>query len=74
MRTEPAAIAAVVRRYAPAAARVGLETGPLTTWLWTAGAHRAAYSREKLITTATSRGAVFASWARCFAKRHKIRV
>jgi transposase len=30
--TEPAAI----RRYAPAAARIGLETGPLTTWLWTA--------------------------------------
>jgi transposase len=34
--TEPAAIAAAVRRYAPTAARVGLETGPLTTWLWTA--------------------------------------
>ena len=33
--TEPAAIAAAVRRYAPAAARIGLETGPLTTWLWT---------------------------------------
>jgi transposase len=27
--TEPAAIAAAVRRYAPTAARVGLETGPL---------------------------------------------
>ena len=23
-------------RYAPKAARIGLETGPLTTWLWTA--------------------------------------
>ena len=34
--TEPAAIAAAVRRYAPAALRIGLETGPLTTWLWTA--------------------------------------
>ena len=34
--TEPAAIAAAVRRYAPAAVRIGLETGPLTTWLWTA--------------------------------------
>jgi transposase len=34
--TEPAAIAATVRRYAPSAARIGLETGPLTTWLWTA--------------------------------------
>jgi transposase len=34
--TEPAAIAASVRRHAPAAARIGLETGPLTTWLWTA--------------------------------------
>ena len=30
------ASAAVVRRYAPAAARVGLEIGPLTTRLWTA--------------------------------------
>ena len=34
--TEPAAIAAAVRRYAPGAVRIGLETGPLTTWLWTA--------------------------------------
>jgi transposase len=34
--TDPAAIAATVRRYAPSAARIGLETGPLTTWLWTA--------------------------------------
>jgi transposase len=34
--TEPAAIAAAVRRYAPTAVRIGLETGPLTTWLWTA--------------------------------------
>jgi transposase len=33
---EPAAIAAAVRRYAPTAVRIGLETGPLTTWLWTA--------------------------------------
>jgi transposase len=34
--TEPVAIAAAVRRYAPTATRIGLETGPLTTWLWTA--------------------------------------
>jgi hypothetical protein len=35
--TDPAAIAATLRRYAPSAARIGLETGPLTTWLfWTA--------------------------------------
>jgi transposase len=34
--TEPPAIAAAVRRYAPTAVRIGLETGPLTTWLWTA--------------------------------------
>ena len=34
--TDPTAIAAAVRRYAPMAARIGLETGPLTTWLWTA--------------------------------------
>jgi len=34
--TEPGAIAAAVHRHAPAAARIGLETGPLTTWLWTA--------------------------------------
>jgi transposase len=34
--TEPAAIAAAVRRYAATAVRIGLETGPLTTWLWTA--------------------------------------
>src|SRR5215470_9622566 len=34
--TEAAAIAAALRRYAPTAVRIGLETGPLTTWLWTA--------------------------------------
>ena len=34
--TEPAAIAAAVRRYAASAVRIGLETGPLTSWLWTA--------------------------------------
>jgi transposase len=33
--SEPGAIAAAIRQYAPAAVRVGLETGPLTTWLWT---------------------------------------
>ena len=33
--TEPAAIASAICRYAPAAVRIGLETGPLTTWLWT---------------------------------------
>jgi transposase len=34
--TEAAAIAAALRRYAPTAVRIGLETGPLTTRLWTA--------------------------------------
>ena len=34
--TDAVAIAAAVRRYAPNAMRIGLETGPLTTWLWTA--------------------------------------
>jgi hypothetical protein len=34
--TEAAAIAAAVRQYAPTAVRIGLETGPLTAWLWTA--------------------------------------
>ena len=34
--TDAAAIAAAVRWYAPTAVRIGLETGPLTTWLWTA--------------------------------------
>ena len=33
--TDPVAIAAALRRYAPSAVRIGLETGPLTTWLWT---------------------------------------
>ena len=32
--TDAAAIAAALRRYAPTAVRIGLETGPLTTWLW----------------------------------------
>src|SRR5262249_61637609 len=31
----PAAIAAFVRSRAPGAIRVGLETGPTSTWLWT---------------------------------------
>jgi transposase len=39
--TDPTAIAAAVRRYAAMAARIGLETGPLTTWLWTALRRRA---------------------------------
>src|SRR5262249_45039882 len=33
--SEPEAIAAFVRSKAPGALRVGLETGPTTTWLWT---------------------------------------
>src|SRR5262249_33403722 len=33
---EPTAIAVAVRRYTRSAIRIGLETGPLTTWLWTA--------------------------------------
>src|SRR5213592_4241073 len=33
--SEPEAIAAFVRSKAPGAVRVGLETGPTATWLWT---------------------------------------
>ena len=33
--SDPNAIAAFVRLNAPGAARIGLETGPTTTWLWT---------------------------------------
>jgi transposase len=33
--SEPEAIAAFVRSKAPGAVRIGLETGPTTTWLWT---------------------------------------
>lgn len=32
--SEPAALARAVRLHAPRAAKVGLETGPLSTWLW----------------------------------------
>ena len=34
-RSEPGAIAAALRKHAPEAVRMGVETGPLTTWLWT---------------------------------------
>lgn len=33
--SHPDAIEAALRRHAPQAERIGLETGPLTTWLWT---------------------------------------
>ena len=33
--SDPEAIAAFVRLNAPGAVRIGLETGPTTTWLWT---------------------------------------
>src|SRR5215472_10410993 len=33
--SDPEAIAAFVRSKAPGAVRIGLETGPTTTWLWT---------------------------------------
>ena len=33
--SDPEAIAAFVRSNAPGAVRIGLETGPTTTWLWT---------------------------------------
>src|SRR5689334_8545911 len=32
----PEAIEAAIRKHAPQAVRIGLETGPLTTWLWQA--------------------------------------
>ena len=32
----PTAIEATIRKHAPEAVRIGLETGPLTTWLWQA--------------------------------------
>src|SRR5207249_10398304 len=35
VESEPEAIAAFVRLKAPGAVRVGLETGPTATWLWT---------------------------------------
>jgi transposase len=33
--SDPAAIAAFVRLHAPHVARIGLETGAISTWLWT---------------------------------------
>ena len=35
VESEPEAIAAFVRSHAPNVARIGIETGPTTTWLWT---------------------------------------
>ena len=34
--SHPAAMEAMIRRHAPEVVRIGLETGPLTTWLWRA--------------------------------------
>jgi transposase len=34
-RSHPDDIETAVRRHAPGAVKIGLETGPLTTWLWT---------------------------------------
>jgi transposase len=34
--SHPTAIEATIRKHAPDAVRIGLETGPLTTWLWQA--------------------------------------
>jgi transposase len=34
--SDPAAIKAVIHKHAPEVIRIGLETGPLTTWLWQA--------------------------------------
>ena len=34
--SHPAMIEATIRQHAPEAVRIGLETGPLTTWLWQA--------------------------------------
>ena len=34
-RSEPGTIAATVHKRAPEAVRIGIETGPLTTWLYT---------------------------------------
>jgi transposase len=34
-RSDPDGIEAAARRHAPEAVKIGLETGPLTTWLWT---------------------------------------
>ena len=34
--SHPAAIEATICKHAPDAVRIGLETGPLTTWLWQA--------------------------------------
>ena len=38
--SDPEAIAAFVRSNAPGAVRIGLETGPTATWLWTELKHR----------------------------------
>jgi transposase len=35
VQSEPEAIAAFVKSYAPEVARIGLETGATSTWLWT---------------------------------------
>jgi transposase len=34
-RSEPGGIATTIRKHAPMALRIGIETGPLTTWLYT---------------------------------------
>lgn len=37
--SHPDAIEAAIRQHAPHAVEIGLETGPLTTWLWTELTH-----------------------------------
>ena len=34
-RSEPGTIAATIHKHAPETVRIGIETGPLTTWLYT---------------------------------------
>jgi len=44
--SDPEAIAAFIKSYAPNVIRIGLETGPTATWLWTELQHQRAIVGE----------------------------
>jgi len=54
--SDPEAISAYVRSKAPDAVRIGLETGPTSTWLWTELKRLGSY-RQILVTAGAGQAA-----------------
>jgi hypothetical protein len=66
--SDPEVIAAFVRSKAPGAVRIGLETGPTATWLWTELKRKALRSTSPMPAALRAKRGIYRKELRCASR------